>query len=156
MEGFWQRYKSWILGLGAAALAYFLVFHAQFMPLRNGLYACRSMALTSTDGKHKFLAANNSLIRNPIDTNRGEWVEDYALADDDTIRIFLIDEKTMEITNRLTTVPFLAEGTPQAGGIYFRSFGVSDFVVTKTDSSAGIGQAAKVTNYYVMQCHKDW
>lgn len=156
MEAFWQKYKFWILTLTAASVAYFLVFHAQFMPLRDGLYACRSMVTKDTDGEPRFLAANNDLMWNPVNVDHGEWNEDSVLVEDNTINILLGKEDSIDLNNRLTNIPLLAKGIPQEGKIYFRSFGISDFVVTKADPSAKSSQITKVSSYYLMQCHKDW
>lgn len=157
MDTFWQRNNWWIIALIVFAIGYYLFAHAQFVPLRDGLYACKVMAVEDADGEMRWLAANKDLMINPVGKPDGEgWIEEAALVDGKAIRFYFEDEDSVEISNRLVNMPFLGSSVPQPDNDYYRSFGVSDFQILTANFADPKNEFSEVNVYLIAECHKGW
>lgn len=157
MESFWQRNRWWILGVIVVAIGYYLFAHAQFVPLRDGLYTCKVMSVENEDGETRWLAANTDLIVNPVGNPDGEgWIEEAALVNGKSIRVYYEDGESFDVSNRLVNVPLLGSSVPQPDYDYYRSFGVSDFQLLTANFADPKNAFSEVKTYLVAECHKGW
>ena len=157
MDSIWHEYKGWIIAAVLGVLAYYLFAHAQFVPLRDGYYACKTMASGQEQGEFSWPVVNDDLLWNPVGSVEGEgWISKFALVDGDTILVGTDGEERFEFSNRLVTIPLLGAGVPQAGHDYFRSFGVSDFILTQAVLEDPDSSFSEVQSLLLAKCHKGW
>lgn len=139
-------------------MGYYLFAHAQFMPLRDGLYACEDMSVENEDGAWQWPVANDDLLLNPVGSPDGDdWIEDLALVNGKTVLLVQgEDEKPYAISNRIVNIPFLGSGVPQAGYTYFRSYGISDFLILDVVLANPDDQFSEVQSLLIAKCNKGW